>query len=610
MSAKTGTSKKTVNRRQSKWRSHIAALLAVGLVFILFTTFVQPFASVQLWLTDQLFTAEAPSPNIVVIGIDDATLQTYGKWSDWSRDLHAQAINNLSAAGAKVIGYDVLFVDASAHDTQLAAAIANAGNVVLPVVGSRAVPLIDSTITYDYFLAPVPAFWNVIAATGHANIIPDRDGKVRRLPLIARDESGNVFPSFSLAMLHTLFNMPFPEEYVRENGALHLLARDVPVDEKYQLRINFSAEGEDRPYLSYGDVISGSFDPQVVNNKIVVIGMTATGDVDAWGIPTSAVKVPGVYIHAATMDTILRSLFLTEAGNLTTLWIMLLLLVITALALPFIKLKWGGLLTAGLFIGYLVISFFAFDRGHILNLLYPPIMLIFVYITSIIAMIIYAQSDKRFVKDLFGRYVSPQVADQILNLADSGTLQLGGERRQTTILFADIRGFTKMSEQMSPEEIVHMLNTYLSVMIDKVLANSGMVNKFAGDNIMAVWNAPQAQAEHARLAAKAAWEAQQAISEMQAKDASLPRVQFGIGINTGDVLAGNVGSSGRTEYTVIGDAVNLASRICSATPGTEVWLGPETYRQIKDHIEATPLEPQAFKGKAESVVVYHLTGWK
>jgi adenylate cyclase len=162
---------------------------------------------------------------------------------------------------------------------------------------------------------------------------------------------------------------------------------------------------------------------------------------------------------------------------------------------------------------------------------------------------------------------------------------------------------------MSPEAIVSMLNTYLSIIIDRVLDNSGMVNKFAGDNIMAVWNAPQGQPEHARLAAKAAWESQQAISLLQETDASLPRVQFGIGINTGEALAGNVGSSGRTEYTVIGDAVNLASRICSATPGTEVWLGPETYRLIKDHVQTDPLEPQVFKGKSERVIVYRLTGW-
>jgi adenylate cyclase len=608
--AKPENRKKTVNRRRSKLRSHIQALFGVGLLFIIFTSLVQPFSSVQLWLSDQLFMAEPPSPNIVVVGIDDATLQSYGKWSDWSRNLHAQAIDNLKAAGAKVIGFDIIFTDVSSDDASMAAAITNAGNVVLPVVGSQTLPPIDNEITYDHFLLPVPAFWEAIRATGHANIIPDRDGKVRRVPLVVRDSAGDTYPSLSLAMLYALASMPLPSDYIRQDGALNLLARDVPVDKEYQLCINFSPESESRPYLSYGDVISGNFDPSVVKNKIVVIGMTATGELDSWSIPTSSVKVPGVYIHAAVMDTILRSQFLTEAGTAMTFLIMLLLLVITGLALPFIRLKWGGVLVAALFAGYLVVSFVAFDHGYILNLLYPPMLLPVIYISSIVTMIVIERSDKRFVTDLFGRYVSPQVADQILNLADTGTLQLGGEMREVTILFADIRQFTKMSEQMSPEEIVHMLNTYLSVMIDRVLENSGMVNKFAGDNIMAVWNAPQAQKEHARLAAKAAWESQQAIVEMQAKDASLPRVQFGIGINTGEVLAGNVGSSGRTEYTVIGDAVNLASRICSATPGTEVWLGPETYRQIEEHVEAVALEPQAFKGKTENVVVFRLTGWK
>jgi CHASE2 domain-containing sensor protein len=146
MSVKPENKKKTVNRRQSKRRNHILVLFAVGLVFILFASFVQPFASVQLWLTDQLFTARTPSPNIVVVGIDDATLQTYGKWSDWSRNLHARAIDNLAAAGAKVIGYDVLFVDVSTADSAMAAAIANAGNVVLPLVDSEPLPLIDNKI--------------------------------------------------------------------------------------------------------------------------------------------------------------------------------------------------------------------------------------------------------------------------------------------------------------------------------------------------------------------------------------------------------------------------------------------------------------------------------
>lgn len=576
----------------------------------MFTVLVQPLTSVKLWLSDQLFITEPPSPNIVVVGIDDITLQNYGKWSDWSRSLHAQAIDNLKEAGAKVIGFDILFVDISADDAVLAEAVANAGNVILPVVGSEQMPVIDNKITYDYFLEPVAYLNEVCQATGHANIVPDRDGKVRRLPLIVQDREGHIYPSFDLTILHAVFSMPLPEDYTRENSVMNLVARDIPVDKNYQLRVNFSSDNSSRPYLSYGDVISGNFDPSVVDKKIVIIGMTATGEYDAWAIPTSTGKVPGVYIHAATMDTILRSQFLTEVGRVPTLLIMILLTVIACLTLPFLKLKWGTALIVVLLLAYVGIGVFIFDSGYILNLVYPPFLLPILYVSSIITAVLNEQSDKRFVKELFGRYVSSQVADQILSLADSGNLQLGGEQKEVTILFADIRGFTKMSEQLSPEAIVSMLNTYLSIMIEKVLENGGMVNKFAGDNIMAVWNAPQEQKEHARLAAKAAWEAQLGIAEIQKNDPSLPRALFGVGINTGQAVAGNVGSSGRSEYTVIGDAVNLASRICSGTTGGEVWLGPETYRQAKDYVEVTALEPQEFKGKSERVPVFRLNGLK
>jgi adenylate cyclase len=542
----------------------------------------------------------------VVVGIDDNTLATYGKWSDWSRDLHAQALDNLAAAKAKVIGFDILFVDSSPDDAELAAAIANAGNVVLADAGTQPLPETGKIVTYQEILIPVSPIREAARSTGHVNIIPDHDGKVRNLPLVIDDGQGKAYPSLSLAILHTLFAMPLPDQYVRQNGALHLLARDIPVDSGDNLRVNYAADAASRPYLSYGDVISGNFDPSIVKNKIVIIGMTATGELDTWEIPTSTEKSPGVYIQAAAMDTILRNNYLTELGLLPNLGIMLFLTAVIALALPRIRLKWGGLMIVLLFVVYLVISFIMFDRGHILNLVYPPLLLVITFISSIVTMIFMEQSDKRFVKDLFGRYVSPQVANQILDLADAGNLQLGGEQREATIMFADIRGFTSMSEGMTPKDVVNMLNTYLSLVIDRVLKNSGMVNKFAGDSIMAVWNAPQAQEGHAKLAARAACEIQQGMTKLQEKDTELPPVHFGIGINTGQVVAGNVGSSGRTEYTVIGDAVNLASRICAATPGTEVWIGPETYRQIKDYAECAAMERQTFKGKAEPVTVYRL----
>ncbi|HSW59114.1 MAG TPA: adenylate/guanylate cyclase domain-containing protein, partial [Dehalococcoidales bacterium] len=150
----------------------------------------------------------------------------------------------------------------------------------------------------------------------------------------------------------------------------------------------------------------------------------------------------------------------------------------------------------------------------------------------------------------------------------------------------------------------------LPVMIDAIVQNGGLVNKFAGDSLMGVWNAPQTQAEHPRLAVKAGWEAQSKMVELCACNTDLTGVQFGIGINTGKAVAGNLGSSGRVEYTVIGDAVNLASRICGSTPGREIMIGPETYRQTQDFLEVEALPPQLFKGKSQPIVVYRVKGWR
>jgi len=602
-----------MTRRQRKRLYHVLVLIGVGCLFTLVALLVQPFYTINLWFSDQLFTSQPPSPNIVIAGIDDDTLEAYGRWAEWPRSLHAQAIDNLNEAGAKVIGFDVVFADNSTDDEMLATAIAEADNVVLAAVGTPPAYQTGAGITYDNFLLPVDSLEQAASSIGHANVIPDGDGTVRRLPLIVNSSSGQVYPSLTLAALYRLFSMPLPQEYPLENGAVNLLARDIPVDAMYRLRVNFAADNDQRPYVSYGDIISGNFDQSLVNNKIVLIGMTATGELDSWAIPTSASKIPGVFIHAGAMDTILTERFLREPSVIITLMIMLLLIAIAAFALPrcgtrhWTDIAKGLGITAGLFIAYLVAGFLTFDRGYILDLFYPLMLLPALYVSNIVYVVITEQSDKRFVKELFGRYISPQIANEIVSRADAGELQLGGEQREVSVFFADIRGFTRISEQLSPEAVMQMLNSYLSVIADAVVQHDGIVNKFVGDNIMAVWNAPQSQPDHALLAVKAAWEAQQKLAELRQRDIRPLPVQFGIGINTGIAVAGNVGSAGRSEYTVIGDSINTASRICSSTPGNEVWIGSETYNQTKDHIETEKLEPQSVKGKAAPITLYRVT---
>ncbi|MFC2006174.1 CHASE2 domain-containing protein [Chloroflexota bacterium] len=372
------------NLQQASLLYHTLVLLGAGCIFILFLTLVQPFHSINLWLSDQLFVSEPPSPNIVIVGIDDDTLETYGRWSSWPRSLHTKAINNLSNAEAKVIGFDILFTDSSPDDEILAAAMKSAGNIVLPLVGTEHQPSADPKLTYTHILSPVSLLEQASTNVGHANITPDPDGTVRRLPLVIRDSNGQTYPAFSLAVLNTVFAMSLPKEYSRQEGVLHSVARDIPIDTSYCFRINFAPENASRPYISYKDVIHGDFDPLIVENKIVLIGMTATGELDKWAVPASAGKVSGVFIQAATIDNILRQRFLVEVGIGTNLIILLLLTGITGFALPRLGLRWGGIVLGVLFAGYLVASFLTFENGYILNILYPLSIIPVIYVSSVL----------------------------------------------------------------------------------------------------------------------------------------------------------------------------------------------------------------------------------
>jgi adenylate cyclase len=613
-SLKITVPKKKLRQKSRKRLFHALILLGVGSIFTLIIALVQPFYTFNLWFADQFLETDSPSPNIVIAGIDDTSLETFGKWSEWPRSLHTSAIENLKQAGAAVIGYDVIFADDSPDDAGLAAAINQADNVVLAVAGTDRISVKDKELTLKEFLLPAEQLRENTSSLGHVNIVPDPDGKVRRIPLIATGENGETYPSLGVAMLHVLFHLPLLEDYTANNGKITLLMRDIPVDESYFMRLNYAVTDNTLTYISYKDIVKNNFDPALVKNKIVLVGIMATGDLDAWSVPTAAIRIPGVLIHAAVMDTILRTQFVTEAGMSISLLIMMLVVFICTLLFPWVGTwKWQDMLkVTGITVALLFLYVFACalisNSGLILNVLYPSLTLLVLYISNIIYMVLKEQNDKKFVKELFGRYVSPQISKEIVAMANEGGLKLGGEEREVTIFFCDIRNFTTISEKLSPEGVVKMLNTCLPIMIDAVVRNEGFVNKFAGDNLMGVWNTPKSQDGHAKLAVKAAWEAQQKMRELCGNNLEIGNVQFGIGINTGKAVAGNVGSSGRVEYTVIGDAVNLASRICSVAPGTEILIGPETYHQAQDSIEVEPLPPQMFKGKSQLIVVYRVKG--
>jgi adenylate cyclase len=581
-------------RKQRRLRNHSLILLAVGLFFGLIFAFIQPFSSFDWQLKDSLFAASTPSPHIVIAAIDDATVDAlkadYGRLGCWPRSLHAQAIDNLNAAGASVIGFDMLFAEPAAGDAEMEAAMLDAGNVVLAVVGTD---LLSSRggVVFDEFLAPIPSLANASAALGHANVLVDGDGVVRRLPITARDAEGETYSALSAAVVSVAVNES---------------SLDIPVDGSGSMRINYVGPPGSFASISYKDVISGDFDPWLVKGKIVLIGVTATGEGDLLTVPVSGEQMYGVEVHANAVNTILTGKFLTASGSSITLLAILLPAVICSVLLPRLSLKKGSLLTIVLLGAFIGTVFICFDKGYIVDIIYTPIALVLLFISMVICRITAERADRREVTGLFGKYVSPQAAAAIIELAGRDELALGGERREVTVLFADVRGFTQLSERFKPEMVVDTLNTYFSAIIERISANEGMVSKFAGDNIMAVWNTPQSQPEHAFLAVKTAIESQKAIEELNRNPGELPPLEFGIGINTGEAIAGSVGSKGRAEYTVIGDAVNIASRICGAAPGGRIWIGRQTFEQVRERVIVGELEPQYFKGKEEAFTVYEV----
>jgi adenylate cyclase len=213
------------------------------------------------------------------------------------------------------------------------------------------------------------------------------------------------------------------------------------------------------------------------------------------------------------------------------------------------------------------------------------------------------EDELRKVIQLFRRYVAPQVVDEILKSSGAETLDLSGELREVTVLFADIRNFTSIAEKMAPHEVVELLNTYLGEMTHVVFRYDGTVDKYIGDAIMAVFNAPMKQKNHARLAVTAAMRIQESVLKLQSDN---PNISVGIGINTGSAILGNVGTELHLDYTVIGDAVNIASRLCRDAKAGELLISQSTYEQVKDYVSATGLDTRMFKGKTEPVKVYNV----
>ncbi|KJE36239.1 guanylate cyclase [Thalassospira sp. HJ] len=480
------------------------------------------------------------------------------------------------------------------------------------------------------------------AATGNAlvNVSPGQDGVVRRVPLLAAIDHEQpvigkpVYPTLTLEMLRVLQNAP-KTMLVRMSGAsgstrwtssegiasVRVGAVTIPTDHAGNMWVHFTGHQNDR-YLSATDVLEGTVGRHILQNKMVLLGTSAAGLLDLRSTPLDRI-IPGVEIHAEMLEQMLLEHFLTRPYWAAEVEMLVLLIVgiFFVLTVPRLGAVWPAVIGFAIAASALGVSWWAYTHELILiDPLYPIVGLAAVYLATSSLGFMRTEGERRQVRAAFANYLSPALVAQLAEHPER--LKLGGETRDLTLMFCDVRGFTAISEgfKSNPQGLTRLINRLLTPLTECILDREGTIDKYMGDCIMAFWNAPLDVENHAHHACDSALAMRSALKQLndvrrleadEANETFLP-LNVGIGINCGDCLVGNMGSDQRFDYSVLGDAVNLASRLegQSKNYGVDVVLGEDVAKRVGDDFAVIELDLIAVKGKSEAVHIFALLGDK
>ncbi len=589
----------------------------------------------------------ASAENIVLVWIDDDSIRRMeplvGRWP-WPRLVHATAIDYLSAAGAKVIAYDILFPERDIRkfmvgdvewtgdesDAALVESTRKAGNVVHAAEASsdelndptRAIaenldaPALNVRIpspgciqVRPLLRPPFAALAQASRGIGHTLFTIDPDGPVRRIaPVVQVGE--RTIPSLALATTMAAGAVVNAEARLDGGQCASLVPWRGPA-----LNANghptFTSYSFYDVFYSQQQILEGltpGIDPALFKDRIVVIGGNGQGLKEVFTTPFPAGEINGPEVHASVIDGLLAGRAIAPVAP----WVGIALTIAPALLVAAIGLftnAWGTGVASLLVLGATAwFSVAQFAGGTWIPMTVPSLAVVLAFVGDLAWKYVVEGREKRQVKKLFSRYVSKDVYDQLV--ADPSLAALGGARRHMTVLFSDVRGFTAMSEQGSPEQVVAQLNQYFSRMVSVVFEHRGTVDKFVGDMVMALYGAPLDDHDHAEHAMQTALAMAKALGELNAEWQSQgrPTLDIGIGINTGEMVAGNIGSDTIMSYTVIGDAVNLGARLESLNKdyGTRIIISEATRSRLKGRYDIHPLGDVIVKGKSKPVAIFEV----
>ncbi|HEV2153105.1 adenylate/guanylate cyclase domain-containing protein [Bradyrhizobium sp.] len=600
---------------------------------------------------------------VTIVDIDDKSLAKLGQWP-WPRTRIADLIQNLTSNGAVVIGFDVVFSEADrlnpdlvasqmrylddatraklrelpTNDQILAEAIKRS-HVVLGETGQRAISSeIDKSLPFTGvatvgeenaerflfefpgLLRNVPVIEQVAAGRGLFTIRTERDGLIRRVPMIMRAQ-GNIMPSLSLEILRVVTGTPTLLVRTDKTGikAVRLKGVEIPTDRNGQLWVHYARQ-DPSIYVSAADVLDNTVPPGKIAGKLVLVGTSAVGLNDIKTTPVSS-TMPGVEIHAQVLESVLSRAVISQPNYalgvelIAALVIGLLVIIFTPNLGP-VRLVIAGAMFAAVLVG--TSWFFYAQNRYLIDFTYPLLSTTAIYLTFIFASFVREQRQRVQIRGMFAQYMSPVLVEQLAQSPEK--LVLGGEEREMTIMFSDVRGFTTISEsyKQNPQGLIALMNRFLTPLTDVIIERKGYIDKYMGDAIMAFWNAPLDDAEHEVNACEAAIQMLEQIDavnkerEQEAADGGhvyIP-LNVGIGLNTGIGVVGNMGSDLKKNYSVLGDSVNLASRLegQSKEYGFPIIVGSRTALAAKDKFAILELDFIMVKGKTEPEVIYAIAG--
>lgn len=610
------------------------AVMAFFAVLNLMATDIAVLRRVELTALDmrqRLRGARAPGPETVIVMIDDRSLAQLGRWP-LPRERYVDLLRRLRDAGARVVAFDVLFAEAEPGDGDIALADAmqRGPRVVLPFTfrtGEATPGVPPMAIARAAFLnvravdnhaavsqrttgvvAPVAPLAEA-AALGFSLVAFDVDGAARH-EVLALEHDFDYYPSLALRAVQRFRDVPWPSVHLLLGRGVALGDQFVASDARSRALVNYLGPRGQFPTHSLAQVLAGTVPDAAFRDRIVLIGANIAGINDSFDTPFSAV-MPGVERLATVVDNLLHDGFLRRPAMLPVIEVGILLLVAVLLGLAVSRLSapMAALVGGGAMLALAVGGHVALREANLWAMAAVPLAAVpLVFAAALIYRHGLLDRDHRQAARNFARYLAPEMVERLMR---SGHMpRAGGELRELTVLFSDIRGFSSMSERLSPETLTLVVNAFFTAMTDAILAHGGTIDKYIGDSVMAFWNAPIETPGHAEQACRAALAMRQQLDALN-RDPRLVeagvRLAVGIGINTGPCIVGNFGSRHRLDYSALGDAVNVAARLETEAKrfGLDILIGPGTAARVPE-LAPSPIGHVRLRGRAAPVEVYTL----